>query len=155
MCKMSRAFADGTLAQPHLNNSWLAVLPKGSDPMDRGGNCARPAENMLYCFCGACGPPCGASCTPREGSSLAEIRCATCWSWTRMCSMVPSGDLPLLLLCDMAAAFPSVSRRWLRPVLEFIGLPEAKDSVRVAVNDGMIRLLSTGGVVIVSVTSGI
>lgn len=71
-------------------------------------------------------------------------------------STVPAGDQPFLLLWDMAAAFPSVSRRWLRTVLELLGKPVAAIRVIEAVNDGTVLLLNMDGVVTVGlVTSGI
>lgn len=46
VCKMLRAFGDGTLAPPRFDEAWLAVLPKGRTPTDSGSHCERPAENI-------------------------------------------------------------------------------------------------------------
>lgn len=62
-------------------------------------------------------------------------------------STSPHRALPILLLCDMAAAFPSDSRRWLRTVMEFAGVLQAALRVIDVVRDGMPLLLNVGGVV--------
>lgn len=62
-----------------------------------------------------------------------------------------AGGLPVLLLCDMAAAFPSVSRRWLRAVLERLAIRDIE-----VLNASMVLMLSMGGVATIGlVTSGI
>lgn len=67
-----------------------------------------------------------------------------------------AGDLPGILLCDTAAAFPSVSRRLLRIVLRPKCVPDAVVRVIDAINSGMILLLNTGGFVTIGlVKSGI
>lgn len=55
---------------------------------------------------------------------------------------IPHGNLPILLLCDMAAARLSVSRRWRRTVVDCAGLPPAALRVSDAVKDGMLSLLN-------------
>lgn len=46
-----------------------------------------------------------------------------------MHSTIPGEDLPVMLLCDMEAAFPSVNRFWLWAVMEEAGIgPGAGDA---------------------------
>lgn len=62
----------------------------------------------------------------------------------------------MLLLCDMAAALSSVSRRWLRAVPKRIGVPQAAIRIIEALNVGTALMLSVGGVVTIGlVTPGI
>lgn len=58
----------------------------------------------------------------------------------------------MFTLCDFAAAFPSVSRRWLYTVLELLGMPRPAIRVIEAVNGGRVVLLNMGGVVTASLT---
>lgn len=73
-----------------------------------------------------------------------------------MHTTVMSDDDLVLLLCDMAATFSSVTRRWLRAVLRRLGVPLAVIRVIDALKSGMLLLLNMGGVMAVGLlTSGI
>lgn len=73
-----------------------------------------------------------------------------------MHSTVMPGDFPVVLPCDMAAAFLSVSRRWMRTVLECLGVPLSAIRIVEAVISVILLLLNMCGVITVGlVRSGI
>lgn len=77
------------------------------------------------------------------------------YSRTLHTTVAPS-EWPLALLCDKAALFPSVKRRWARLVLRMQGLPAAAMRTVDATNPDMLLLLRAFGVhELGEVTSGI
>lgn len=163
MCMLTHVFADGAPAPAGFNEAWLVVLPKGSEAADTRGECARAADSLrplllkntdskivAGTLARGMRPILSKAVHPTQRGFVADrdlVRnIAELDTYARaLHTTVMSDDLLVLLLCDMAAAFPSVSRRWLRAVLERLGVPRPAIRVIEALNSGMLLLLNMGG----------
>lgn len=149
-----------------LDESWLVVLPQGSAPSDADGEGVRPAENLRPLLLKSAEQECRGLARARDAPHLAAPG-APVAAWLRVgprprsqhgrprhvCQGSaldrPVVDLPVLWPCGMATDFPTFSRRWLRRVLECLGMP-------MAANAGNFLMLNLGGLLTVAfVTSGI
>lgn len=163
LCMLLAAFADGEEPPADFNAAWLALLPKGAEDEDSEENMVRTAGNLRPLLLKNTDSKAIAAALAR---GMRKLQAAHVHATQRgfiagremsrnvleldtyaraMHSTIPGGDLPVLLLCDMATAFPSVNRHWLAASMEEVGMPRGAIRVVRAVYKDMELWTRLGG----------